>query len=244
MRETARATPSPAAATTPGLEAPINIAYFLVTWVAAAFASSLVILAFGRSDGDTPIATLAASLSTGWLVYAVGAWVTSRQIGSRDVRADVGVSFARVDLLGVVVGVVTQLALVRVVYVPLRAIWPATFTEQALRETAEDLVERARSTSDLMLVVLALVVVLGAPVFEELVYRGLLQRPLLQKYSPGLVVVGVAVLFALIHFRPVEYPGLFVAGLVFGLCAWRTGRLGMGFAAHLAFNAVGLVMAL
>ena len=61
---------------------------------------------------------------------------------------------------------------------------------------------------------------------------------------PGAVVVGVGLVFALIHFRPVEYPGLFVAGLVFGVCAWRTGRIGMSVAAHVAFNATGLALVL
>ena len=43
-----------------------------------------------------------------------------------------------------------------------------------------------------------------------------------------------------IHFRWVEFPGLFVFGLILGVCALRTGRLGMGIAAHMAFNATGL----
>ena len=48
--------------------------------------------------------------------------------------------------------------------------------------------------------------------------------------------------FALIHFQPVEYPGLFAAGLVFGGCFLLTGRLGTSVVAHLAFNAAGLAL--
>ena len=50
-------------------------------------------------------------------------------------------------------------------------------------------------------------------------------------------------MFALVHFRPIEYPGLFVFGLILGACALRTGRLGMPILAHVAFNATGLVLA-
>ena len=52
-----------------------------------------------------------------------------------------------------------------------------------------------------------------------------------------------AAFFALIHFTPVEYPGLFAFGIVLGLCFQRTGRLGMAIVAHMSFNAVGLVIA-
>jgi hypothetical protein len=97
------------------------------------------------------------------------------------------------------------------------------------------------------MLVLAAVVVLGAPFVEELMFRGLLQRAVLRRVPSArvasvLVVVLVAAWFALIHFRPVEYPGLFLFGLVLGGCALATRRIGMSIAAHLAFNATGLAM--
>ena len=91
---------------------------------------------------------------------------------------------------------------------------------------------------------LVVLVVVGAPLVEELFYRGLLQGPLVARYNPVVVVTGVAAVFAFIHFRPVEYPGLFAFGLVLGVCALRTGRLGMPIVAHVGFNAAGLAVAL
>jgi len=58
----------------------------------------------------------------------------------------------------------------------------------------------------------------------------------------GLFAV-VAAWFAIIHFRPVEYPGLFTFGLVTGACLLLTDRLGMSWATHIAFNATGLLLA-
>ena len=49
--------------------------------------------------------------------------------------------------------------------------------------------------------------------------------------------------FAVIHFRPVEYPGLFVFGLVPAPAA-LTGRLGMLDPDPAAFNVTGLLLAL
>jgi uncharacterized protein len=226
------------------VEAPVNVAYFLVVWVAAAFAQSTVLLVLGPRRGDPTVWVLALSLVAGWSVFLVGTRVASRQVGSGDVRPDFGIRAAPIDLIGVPIGVATQLALVPAVYLPLRAIWPDAFSDAALSETAKDLVDRARTSSSLVLVVLFVVVVIGAPLVEEIVYRGLLQRPLLARYNPAIVVITVAVTFALIHFRPVEYPGLLAAGLVFGICAWRTGRLGMSIAAHVGFNAIGMALAL
>ena len=82
----------------------------------------------------------------------------------------------------------------------------------------------------------------GAPIVEELVYRGLLQRSFVGARSARCRRCWRgAAWFAIIHFRPVEYPGLFVAGLVFGMCAITTGRLGMSIVTHVAFNATGLL---
>ena len=218
-----------------------TIVAFLGTWVAAALASSLVI-AVGQDPGeDASIPLLAASLLVGWSVFLGGTWFTSQRVGSGDVRTDFALTARPVDLLGVPVGIAAQLLLIPAVYLPLRALWSDVFDDDALSETANDLIDRADGG---LIVVLFLLVVIGAPFVEEVVYRGLLQRPLLDRLPALPVILGVAALFAVIHFRPVEYPGLFVAGLVFGTCAWRTGRIGMAVAAHVAFNATGLALAL
>lgn len=210
----------------------------------AAVAQVSALVVTGATEGDPPIGSLATSLVAGWVVFVVGVAITSHRAGSGDVRRDFGIRFAPFDLVGIPIGAVSQLALVPAVYAPLRAIWPETFDDEALSETAKDLVDRAEASSDLTLLLLGVVVILGAPVVEEIVYRGLLQRPLLGRFDGPLVVIVVAAVFALIHFRPVEYPGLFAAGLVFGVCAWRTGRLGMAIGAHVGFNAVGIALAL
>lgn len=228
------------------LESRSTVPAFVFTWLSAAVASSLPLVVFADPDEPTSIPLLAASLVAGWVAYLIGTTLASRAYGSGNVLADFGISLRPIDALGLPIGVAAQLALVPLVYVPLRIIWPSTFDDDALSQTAQDLIDRADGAQ---LVLLFVLVVVGAPVVEEVVYRGLLQRPLLQRAAMGrfaapVVIVGVALVFALIHFRPVEYPGLFAAGLVFGVCAWRSGRLGMAIAAHVAFNATGLGLAL
>ena len=54
----------------------------------------------------------------------------------------------------------------------------------------------------------------------------------------------MAVLFALIHFAPVEYAGLFVFALAVGACAAFTDGLSCPIFVQVGFNATGLLMAL
>ena len=94
------------------------------------------------------------------------------------------------------------------------------------------------------MVLLVLTVCVGAPIVEELVYRGLLQGSFAARFHHVVAWLAASGLFALVHFRPVEYPGLFVIGLVCGFCALATGRLGMAIACHIGFNVTGLLLAL
>lgn len=220
------------------------VATFLVAWVLAQFASFAVLSAFGEAGvpiDEISIRVLAAGLITTWSVYLASMWITSRQVGSGDFAADYRLRFAPVDAVGLGIGVLSQLVLVNLVYIPLRMAWPETFSDDRLKETAQGLVDRASGSTTVLLVLL---VVVGAPLVEELFYRGLLQRSLAARFNDVVVLVVVAAVFAAIHFRPVEFPGLFVFGLVLGGCLQWSGRLGTPIMAHVGFNATGLVLVL
>ncbi len=202
----------------------------------------LVIAALGAElDGDLTIAQLAAVVTSGWVVFAIAVVVVSRRSGSGDVLGDFAIRFAPIDLVGVPLGIASQLLVVPALYLPLRAIWPDTFTDERIEQRAENLVEGAQGW---LVVLLALIVVAGAPLVEEVVYRGMLQRSLAGALGPIVGLVLASVWFSLIHLSPVEYPGLFLAGLIFGGCVAVTGRIGPAIVTHAAFNATGLYLVL
>jgi len=184
---------------------------------------------------------LAVALLGAWASYLVGMWIASQRAGSGNVIADYGIAFRWIDLAGLAIGAGSQLVVIRVVYLPLEALWPDTFNQDRLTENAQDLVERAGGASTLLLVA---VVVIGAPLAEELFYRGLLQRSLAARFNEGAVLVAVAAIFAAVHFRPIEFPGLFVFGLILGWAALRTNRLGMAITIHVGFNLTGMLLVL
>lgn len=215
--------------------------WFLGGWLIGNVLGGLAIALFAPDAADPTIPVFAISLLGLWSAEMTACVLASRSIGTSDIRSDLGLSARPIDLFGVPIGAVTQLLLIPAVYMPLRQIWPDTFTDERLEETARDLVERADGG---MIVLLVAFVVIGAPLVEEILYRGLLQRPGLDRFPRWIVIVAVAAVFALFHFRPIEFVGLFVAGLVFGVCAARTGRLGMAITTHVGFNATGVFLVL
>jgi membrane protease YdiL (CAAX protease family) len=167
-------------------------------------------------------------------------WMASRRSGTGDFVEDYKVRFRALDLVGLPIGVLSQLVLVPLVYLPLTRLWPDTFTDDRLSENAEKLADRAGGAT---MVLLVLMVCVGAPIVEELVYRGLLQGSFAARFNHVAAWIVAAAWFAVIHFRPVEYPGLFAFGLVVGACFLVTRRLGMSMATHVAFNVTGLLLA-
>lgn len=220
---------------------------FIGGWIVAQIAAllALSVLGYADPDLDRPVSILAIVLVVVWTVELAATATASKRVGSGDVVADTGFSFVPIDLIGVPIGIAAQLGLLRLVYLPLQEIWPNTFDRTSLEENARDLVDGVDGAALLLLIAL---IVVGAPLVEEIFYRGLLQRAWLGRFDAAsragavLVVVAVAAVFALIHFRPIEYPGLFAFGLVVGAMAAITRRIGMSIVTHVAFNATALAL--
>lgn len=223
--------------------APVAVGVAILAWFAAWIGAQglvgILLAVVGESSDRFPssVGILASALLASWVSYLVMLWLLSDRYGTRDPIADFAVRFEPLDLVAVPVGVLTQLVIVPLVYLPLRAVWPDTFSQARLEERTRDIVEVAGGAS---VVALVLLVVVGAPVIEELVYRGLLQRSFAARISDPLALLAASAWFAVIHFRALELPGLFVAGLVFGACLLVTGRVGTAIIAHAAFNATAL----
>ena len=217
------------------------------SWLAAFLAANVVLVAVtgaaGRAgdDSDTwPMWLTIASFIVNWVPYIVVLVVLSDRDGTGRFVDDYRFRARPIDALGFPIGVLSQLVLVPLVYLPLEGLFPDTFSSDKLEERARELWDRAHGG---WLVALVLIVAIGAPLVEELVYRGLVLQTLQSRVNDLLALIISAAFFAGIHFAPIEFPGLFAFSIVLGLCFQRTGRLGMAIAAHIGFNAVGLVLA-
>jgi membrane protease YdiL (CAAX protease family) len=241
-----RSEPLPGAIESPDLARSVSLgtafAGWLTGWLTGNILGSIVLAFSGQQDRPPEqrsvwlVGVSAVALWTPQLVVLV---MLSRRNGSGRVAVDFRVRFAPIDALGVPLGVLSQIALVAAVYAPLRYWWPSAFSTEQLERNARDLYDRAQGP---WIVVLIIVVVFGAPLVEELVYRGLIHQALSTRLTRVVAVIASAAFFALIHFRPIEYPGLFAFGLVLGACMTITNRIGMAIVAHMAFNATALVL--
>jgi membrane protease YdiL (CAAX protease family) len=176
-------------------------------------------------------------------VAQVGFWVgllgavivTSRRGGTGSVARDFGLRFRALDVpLGVGVGVVAQLVVVPLIYFPFRSLVDKADLERPARELAD----RAHGPGFL---VFAIVIAIGAPVVEELFYRGLVLRSLQRYLADGPAVLVSGLIFGASHFEPLQFPALALVGVFFAVLVVRTGRLGPAVWAHVAFNTITVV---
>jgi uncharacterized protein len=86
------------------------------------------------------------------------------------------------------------------------------------------------------------VVVLAAPVVEELTFRGV-GFALLGRFSTALAVVGTSVAFAAAHGLVNGFAALFLFGAAVAFLRLRTGSLYPGMLLHGSFNALALAVA-
>lgn len=210
----------------------------LAAYVATIVFQPLVLAVTGQSDvsdsADWPLGTIAL-LQVPFYGAMVGTavWATSRK--GRGPVTDLGVRARWVDIpLGIVVGIVVQLSIV-LLYVPL--FWWTDIDRNDIDKPARELSDKAHGAGVLLLI---LIVVIAAPIVEEIFFRGLLLRALERRVGTPLAVVLSAAVFGATHFQALQFPALFVFGLVAGALFVRTGRLGPGIVAHLAFNATAV----
>lgn len=96
--------------------------------------------------------------------------------------------------------------------------------------------------SPLAVVLLFLAVAVGAPVVEELFYRGIIQGALVERWGPVIGIGASSIIFGAVHLSFIEMAPLTVAGLGFGFLAWKSGRLLPAVIAHMTFNTFTLVL--
>jgi membrane protease YdiL (CAAX protease family) len=211
-----------------------------ICFVAGLFSAQVAVAIVAGTGADLDSLAVTCAGLIGLWVGLLGSmlWVT-RTKGSGNFATDFGLAFdTGTDLIGILIGAVTQLAVIPLIYIPLGQF--ISDLSDKLERPARDLSNQA--TGGPGLIVLAVLVVVGAPIVEELFYRGLLLRSVRNRFGPTVAIVVSALVFAAAHFEALQFPALFVFGLVLGYLANRYDRLGPGIFAHAAFNAVTMAV--
>ena len=87
-----------------------------------------------------------------------------------------------------------------------------------------------------------LATVIAAPVLEEFLLRGIIERGLLHWMSPWKAILWSAFFFAVIHLNPWQATGAFIAGILFGWIYWKTRSLVACIFVHMTNNGTAYLM--
>lgn len=190
------------------------------------------------------VVVLAAGAGTLYGILLAFSWYVRRRLGTeRGMRFDFGLTFRWSDIpFGFLLSVIGRFA-AAVVLLPLILI-------------DEDYVSPDRSAFEGVgdgvpaLIGLTIVAVVLAPIFEELFFRGVLQRSLDSVLPPWAAIAIASVLFGMAHLSLDLGPAnvgvvlaITAAGAVLGITAHVTKRLGRSIAAHAVFNVVPVLFA-
>lgn len=176
-----------------------------------------------------------------WTGLLGACWLASRRYGTGNLRHDYGLEFTGSDVGW---GFVSSLA-ARVAGAI--AIIPFVFASKRLIGTNQGVFGEVRDSLPAFLL-FAVIAVVGAPLVEELFFRGLLLRSLTTAVGVASAIVIQAILFGFAHFSPLlglanvsVVTVITVAGVVFGITAWKR-RVSTSVAAHSFFNLVAVLV--
>jgi uncharacterized protein len=182
-------------------------------------------------EADPTVGSLVFGSLVYWL-FLVGVPVVATRIKGNGVVTDLGLRVRwPADLGAFVLGVVLQAVVVWALYVPI--FWFSDVDTDDVSNEARKLVDSASGAG---IVALVLVVCVGAPIAEEVFFRGLLLRATERRFGTAVALVVSTVVFGLGHLQGIQLPALLLFGAVAGVLTVRTGRLGPAILCHMGFN--------
>ncbi|HMS89542.1 MAG: CPBP family intramembrane metalloprotease [Acidimicrobiales bacterium] len=215
---------------------------WLIAYTSASFLGLLILTAFGYTAeeieaNEIPLTMVALSYPPLWLGF-VGVPIWAAAVKGRGWVVDFRARWSWRGLpLAALVGLLTQVVVVPLVSAPM--LWLTGTDVEELGRPARELSEKATSPGGVLLFVL--VVAVGAPIAEELFFRGLLLRAFEKRFGIRWAVVGSSVVFGATHFQFLQFPALTAAGLVFAWLVVRFDNLWAAVVGHMAFNLVTVV---
>jgi len=221
--------------------------FVLMAWFSVSFTSQMVvggvISIFGLDGGSAAIGLLVqvgAGVFAIWLLMGLSTGERTWQKAIGDLRVGLEPFRNRVStaILWALAGFAVAVPVVygSVVFVSLLPIESELVSNPALPE----LVNPKGPISQLLL---SVSVVVAAPIFEEIVFRGVLYRQLRGRLGlPGATLLSAAV-FAAVHFSVTSFMPLFALGALLAVIAERSGGLLPSMLVHALWNGGTILIA-
>jgi membrane protease YdiL (CAAX protease family) len=192
------------------------------------------------SDAIGDVAATSISYLVLFGTMALVARWSSHRYGTGDVRRDLGLSFWPADIWCFAGGALLWvLEVILVILIHLGDV--------PMRSNGE-VVAQIRDRPALF-AVLVIAAVIGAPIFEELAFRGVIQRAFASRLHPAWAIAAASLIFGVYHLTPGFGSGnvgmilvLTVIGAALGALAQLTGRLAPSMFAHAGLNAIVITL--
>ncbi len=194
----------------------------------------------GDKVGDIGPVTIGFAFAGQYLTYGFVTWLYCRHRGTGSLRRDLGWTVRVSDAWAIALGTACAIGF-GILILPLR---------HFIHES-QSIVDDLNDSSGAKLAVIAVGALVLAPLFEELLFRGLLLRSLRPLMSDGWAIGVQATVFGAVHFvggsplgTLIALPALIGLGVVSGILAVRSGSLSQSILLHVGFNLLAVVAAL
>ncbi|MFV2001189.1 MAG: lysostaphin resistance A-like protein [Acidimicrobiia bacterium] len=207
----------------------------------AGVAGSIVVGSIVIGLGADPVAPVAFSVIFGGQALAsfVAVWAISKRKGTGSLSVDVGFVVRGRDWWGVPAGMGLQIAIALITAPLIVWLFPDGPPEQGVAEIAG----QSQTIVDQLAVFAAVAV--GAPLIEEIIFRGMLLAALARRLSRWPAILLSAAIFASVHLLDPNavavIPGLFLLGVALAWAAMRTGNLSLPIALHSGINVLAAI---
>lgn len=91
-------------------------------------------------------------------------------------------------------------------------------------------------------IILILTVAIVAPIYEEVIFRGILLKGMAKKINPAIALIISALFFALVHMNIPQGINAFLLGIVIGAIYLKTGSIYLSIFAHFTNNILAITM--
>jgi membrane protease YdiL (CAAX protease family) len=189
---------------------------------------------------DAPISTqVIVGTAFPWVILA-GWPIVATLVRGNGPRIDLGLSLTWPDTGWGVLAGIAGLFLAGIA-----ALITRLFNPEVTSAAADAAQELEDTSGRLPIVLFALMIMVGAPIVEELFFRGYFFAALRKRgIGAVLTIILTAVVFAGFHFEPTRFLVLLPTGLLLGWVRWKTGSTGSSMVAHGVVNAPGAIVLL
>lgn len=221
---------------------PTKAAVIAIIGFVAGLAASILLNLGGRAVGFPRIGRLVIGQAGLWTGLLGACWIVSRRFGTGRIARDFNLRIDWADFgWGFLMSLAARVAVAAVIA-------PIVVISRELGGGNDEVFRQFRPEVS-SFVVVALLAVIGAPIVEELYFRGVLQGAFLDRLGTAGAIGVQAVLFGLAHFNPLlgwdnvsVIAGIGAGGVVFGITV-RLRRLGSSIFAHAFFNLMSVLAA-